>query len=180
MMPARIPPHKRAEQDPGPGHRLAMCRLCIAGTGGLSVCALEIERGGPSYTVDTLQAIHSSHPHAQLTFILGADTASTLPAWREPSRVLELADLAVAARTGADREDVLETVEGLLVAARPDTGDRRSSAIRFLHMPEIEASSSMARERAARGAPIEDLVGASVAGYIREHGLYSGQARAEG
>jgi len=180
MMPAHIPPHKRAEQDPGPEHRLAMCRLCIADADGLSVCALEIERGGPSYTVDTLQAIHSSRPNAQLTFILGADTASTLPAWREPARVLELADLAVAARSGSDRADVLETVEGLLAAGRPGAVDRRSTAIRFLHMPTLEVSSSMARERAAGGAPIEDLVGPAVAGYIREHGLYSGHRQAEG
>jgi nicotinate-nucleotide adenylyltransferase len=180
MMPARIPPHKQAEQDPGPEHRLAMCRLCIAGADGLSVCALEIERGGTSFTVDTLQAIHSSHPNAQLTFILGADTASTLPAWREPARVLELADLAVAARTGSDREDVLETVEGLLAAGRPGSGDRRSSAVRFLHMPTVEVSSSIARERAAAGVPIEDLVGAAVAGYIREHGLYTSRSPAEG
>jgi nicotinate-nucleotide adenylyltransferase len=180
MMPARIPPHKRAEQDPGPEHRLAMCRLCIADAEGLSVCALEIERGGPSYTVDTLQAIHSRHPNAELTFILGADTASTLPAWREPARVLELADLAVAARTGADREDVLDTVEGLLAAGRRGAGDRRPAAIRFLQMPTIEISSSMARERVAAGAPIEDLLGAAVAGYIREHGLYRSLTQAEG
>ncbi len=180
MMPARIPPHKQAEQDPGPEHRLAMCRLCIADADGLSVCALEIERGGTSFTVDTLQAIHSSHPNARLTFILGADTASTLPAWREPERVLELADLAVAARTGSDREDVLETVEGVLAAGRTGSGDRRSSAVRFLHMPTVEVSSSIARERAAAGAPIEDLVGAAVAGYIREHGLYSPRSSAEG
>ncbi len=180
MMPARIPPHKRPEQDPGPQHRLAMCRLCIAHTDGLSVCALEIERGGPSYTVDTLQAIHSSHQQAQLTFILGADTANTLPAWREPARVLELADLAVAARTGSDSAEVLETIEGLLAGGRPVTVDPRSTAIRFLHLPTMEVSSSMARERAARGQPIDDLVGPAVAGYIREHGLYSRRPRAEG
>jgi nicotinate-nucleotide adenylyltransferase len=180
MMPAHIPPHKRTEQDPGPRHRLQMCRLCVAGVDGLSVCALEIERGGPSYTVDTLQAIHSSHPDAQLTFILGADTASTLPSWREPARVLELADLAVAARTGSDRNGVLDTVAPLLAAGLPRPGDRRSTGVRFLHMPTIEVSSSMARERAGRGAPIEDLLPGAVAGYIHEHGLYSGRARAEG
>ena len=179
-MPAHIPPHKGTEEDPGAEHRLRMCRLCVAGLDGLSVCALEIERGGPSYTVDTLQAIHSSHPNAELTFILGADTASTLPLWREPARLLELADLAVAARTGSDRESVLETVAGLRASGRPGTGDRPPSGVRFLHMPTIEVSSSMARERAGRGAPIEDLVGRAVAGYIREHGLYSGPRQAEG
>jgi nicotinate-nucleotide adenylyltransferase len=180
MMPAHIPPHKGSEEDPGPEHRLRMCRLCVAGAEGLSVCALEIERGGPSYTVDTLQSIHSSHPDAELTFILGADTASTLPAWREPARLLELAGLAVAARTGSDREGVLDTVEELLASARPDMSDRRFRGIRFLHMPTIEVSSSMVRERAARGAPIEGLVGEAVAGYIHEHRLYAGRAQADG
>ncbi len=173
MMPARMPPHKPAEEDPGPEHRLRMCRLCVEGVDGLSVCELEIERGGPSYTVDTLQAIHSSHPDAQLTFIVGADTASTLPAWREPARLLELADLAVAARTGSDREDVLETVAGLLAAGLPGASGGGRARIRFLDMPAIEVSSSMARERAARGDPIDDLVGGAVASYIHEHGLYA-------
>src|SRR5271166_2146145 len=100
LMPAHTPPHKPTEEDPGPEHRLRMCCLSVTDTAGVSVCALEIERGGPSYTVDTLQAIHASHPDAQLTFIVGADTAGTLPAWREPAKLLGLAELAVAARDG--------------------------------------------------------------------------------
>jgi nicotinate-nucleotide adenylyltransferase len=176
MMPARMPPHKPAEEDPGAEHRLRMCRLCVEGVDGLSVCELEIERGGPSYTVDTLQAIHSSCPDAQLTFIVGADTASTLPAWREPARLLALADLAVAARTGSDREGVLETVTGLLAAGLPGASGDGRARIRFLDMPAIEVSSSMARERAARGDPIDDLVGGAVASYIHEHGLYAKRA----
>ncbi len=178
MMPAHIPPHKSTEEDPGPEHRLRMCRLCVAGVEGLSVCALEIERGGPSFTVDTLQAIHASHPDAQLTFIVGADTAGTLPGWREPARVLQLADLAVAARTGSDRARVLDTVAPLLGRGTP--GARPTDRVRFLDMPVIEVSSSMARERAARGAPIEDLVGSAVASYIREHGLYAERAPVAG
>jgi nicotinate-nucleotide adenylyltransferase len=172
MMPALIPPHKPIVPDPGPEHRLQMCRISAADVAGVSVCALEIERGGPSYTVDTLQAIALSHPDAQLTFILGADTASTLPAWREPSRLLELADLAVAARNGFRRRGVIDALAPLLDGPGPGEGDRRSAAIRFLDTPAMEVSSSMARERVARGDPIEDLVGAAVAGYIDEHHLY--------
>ena len=171
-MPAHIPPHKLSEEDPGPQHRLQMCRLCVGEIDGLSVCALEIERGGASFTVDTLQAIHSRHPDAKLTFIVGADTASTLPAWREPAKLLELADLAVAARIGSARQGVLDTLAPLLGADRARPGDRGAQRIRFLAMPTMEVSSSMARERVARGAAIEDLVGGAVAGYIHEHGLY--------
>ncbi len=172
MMPAHIPPHKPTEEDPGAEHRLRMCRLSVADAAGLSVCALEVERGGPSYTVDTLQAIHASHPDARLTFIVGADTAATLPAWREPAKLLELADLAVAARRGSGQRGVLDTVAPLLAARPPAASDRSSARIRFLDMPAMDVSSSMARERVAGGDPIEDLVGPAVASYIAEHGLY--------
>jgi nicotinate-nucleotide adenylyltransferase len=170
LVPARIPPHKQAEQDPGAEHRLAMCRLAVQDEPGLGVCAIEIERGGPSYTVDTLSAIHAIQPHAELTFIVGADIASTLPAWREPVKVLELARLAVAARAGAQPEEVLSTVASL--DASSGAGERSAPEVRFLQMPVIEVSSSMVRERVASGAPLEPLVGPRVARYIAEHGLY--------
>jgi nicotinate-nucleotide adenylyltransferase len=176
MMPAHIPPHKTSEEDPGSEHRLRMCRLCVSGTPGLSVCALEIERGGPSYTVDTLESIHASHPHAQLTFIVGADTASTLPAWRAPGRLLELADLAVAGREGPGQRGVLERLAPLLSARRAGGSD---DGVRFLNMPAVQISSSLVRERVARGEEIEDLVGAAVAAYIAEQGLYRSHSAAQ-
>ncbi len=77
-MPAHTPAHKQPEGDPGPRHRLRMSQLLVDEADGLSACPLEIERGGVSYTVDTLNAIHASHPDAELTFIVGADTARTL------------------------------------------------------------------------------------------------------
>jgi len=171
LMPAHIPPHKSTVEDPGPVHRLRMCRLLVANTAGVQACGLEIDRGGPSYTVDTLRAIHDSHPDAQLTFIVGADTASTLPAWREPGELLTLADLAVAEREGPGGRVVLETLVPLLAPLQPvDSGAR--ARIRPLHMPAVGISSSMARERVARGEPVDDLVGVAVAAYIAEHGLY--------
>jgi nicotinate-nucleotide adenylyltransferase len=174
LVPVHTPPHKPAEEDPGPEHRLRMCELSVDGVEGIAVSPLEIERGGPSYTVDTLNAIHASHPEAQLTFIVGADTASTMAAWREPAQLLELADLAVAARTGSARREVLDTVAGLTPAGGRPATDR----VRFLEMPAIAISSSCARECAARGEPIEDLVGPAVAAYIAEHGLYRSAAAA--
>jgi nicotinate-nucleotide adenylyltransferase len=172
LMPARTPPHKPIAQDPGCEHRLAMCRRLLESaersSRGLSVCALELERDGPSYTVDTLRAIHASHPQAELTFIVGADIASSLPAWREPAELLELADLAVAARSGVDRQEVLSAVAPL--GGRP--------AIRFLDAPVLDVSSSMVRARAAAGEPIDALVGAAVADYIERHGLYGVRTQA--
>jgi nicotinate-nucleotide adenylyltransferase len=177
LIPACISPVKPPTQDPGPQHRLRMCRLSAEGIDGLSVCALEIERGGPSYTVDTLTAIHATHPDARLTFIIGADTARSLPAWREPAKLLELADLAVAAREGSWRQGVLDVVAPLLAATEP-AGDGRRAELRFLDMPAVDLSSSMVRERVARGDPIEDLVGPAVADYISQQGLYRSPAEA--
>jgi nicotinate-nucleotide adenylyltransferase len=119
--------------------------------------------------VDTLNAIHASHPDAELTFIVGADTANTLAAWREPAKLLELADLAVAARTGSARQEVLDTVARL---GDRGPGGKASAKVRFLDMPTIAISSSEARRRAAGGEPIDGLVGPAVAAYIAEHGLY--------
>jgi nicotinate-nucleotide adenylyltransferase len=173
-MPAHASPHKPAAPDPGPEHRLRMCELLVRHSPGISACALELERGGTSFTVDTLSAIHASHPDAELTFIVGADTASTLPAWREPARLLELADLAVAARAGTSRQDVLRT----LASVSPALADEAATAgVRFLELPVIEISSSAARQRAAMGEPIEGLVGADVASYVAEQRLYRERAQ---
>jgi nicotinate-nucleotide adenylyltransferase len=168
LVPARLSPHKGEGSDPGAEHRLAMCLLAIEGLDGLEVSTLELGRDGPSYTVDTLSAIHERSPDVQLTFILGADIAGTLPAWREPARLLELADLAVAARNGSDRGRALEAVAALNGSAE---------RVSFLQMPPVEVSSSDIRARVRAGEPIEGLVGAPVARYIGEHRLYTARSR---
>jgi nicotinate-nucleotide adenylyltransferase len=168
LMPAGAPPHKQVAGDPGARRRLEMCELLVRGAEGLSVCALEAERDGPSYTVDTLRSLHARDQETELTFIVGADVASTLPSWREPREILKLARLAVAARPGSDRGGVLEAVARL-------GGEGR---VGFLDAPLIDVSSSRVRERVAAGKPIERLVGVDVAEYVAEHGLYGAPARA--
>jgi nicotinate-nucleotide adenylyltransferase len=182
LMPAHSAPHKR-EADPDPSHRLQMCRLAAAGVLGVAACAIEIERGGPSYTVDTLEAIHGNEPDAELTFIVGADVARMLPAWREPERVLELARLAVAEREDVGRADVLRALDGLALGAGtmpargagPAAGGARG--VVFLKLGTIDVSSSMVRKRVARGEPVEELVGSAVAAYIAAHELYGAGAQ---
>jgi nicotinate-nucleotide adenylyltransferase len=163
--------------DPGPQHRLRMCQLAVAEEEGLSVSAVEVERGGLSYTVDTLRFIHANHPHAQLTFIVGADTASTLGSWREPAQLLDLAQLAVATRDGTARRRVLDALDAVKSAAADGDRDSRKdlsagAGVCFLEMPAIEVSSSAVRERVARGEAVEQFVGPAVAGYIAEQRLY--------
>jgi nicotinate-nucleotide adenylyltransferase len=174
LMPANRAPGKPPEPDPGPEHRVRMCRLAVAGAAGLSACALEIERGGTSYTADTLRAIHEGWPDAELTFIVGADTARTIPCWREPETVLELARIAIAERAGTGAGEALDALAGLGGPAGNDEPRKRTATQQtlILDMPRIEISSSLVRRRVAEGEPVEDLVGGAVAGYIAELGLY--------
>jgi nicotinate-nucleotide adenylyltransferase len=169
LMPLHTPHHKQAGEDPGPRHRLAMCEEAVAGLEGIEASGLEIDRGAPSYTADTLREVHELHPEAKLTFVVGADTAATLPAWHRPEEVLRLADLAVANRPGTDGQVIVravETVAGRLPAV---------PTVRFLAMSPMRVSSSEVRERLAEGASVEDLVGARVASYIARNGLYGGR-----
>ena len=166
LMPVARPPHKQPVEDPGPEHRLAMCRLAAAGDERIGVSELEVQRGGPSYTVDTLRALHEASPQYELTFVAGGDMAASLPGWRDPEAVLRLARFAVAEREGAGRIEVERALAGLA------GGDR----VVFFDMPRIDVSSSAIRRGIAAGRPVRDLVPDAVARYIEEHWLYGAQA----
>jgi nicotinate-nucleotide adenylyltransferase len=163
LTPVAVPPHKEAETDPGAAVRLELCRLATAGDERLGVCDLEVARGGPSYTVDTLRELHARDPEDHLTFILGGDIALGLPAWHEPEAVLGLATLAVAERSGAARADV---------AQRLGEAFGELASLAFFDMPRIDISSSEIRQRVAAGRPIRYLVPDLVAHRIEQGGLY--------
>ena len=162
LMPVAQPPHKEALADPGADVRLDLCRLAAAGDDRLEVSDLEIRRGGSSYTVDTLRALHERDPEHSLTFIVGGDMAHSLSSWREPEAVLELARLAVAEREDLRREDIADRLAPL------HSGDR----VVFFDMPRIDISSSAIRDRVATGRPIRHLVPDLVAEAIRARRLY--------
>jgi nicotinate-nucleotide adenylyltransferase len=163
-MPARIPPHKPVEDEPGPEHRLELCRLATQGDERFEVSELEIGREGPSYTVDTLQELHSSAPDRELFLIVGGDIAAGLPSWHEPERVLSLATLAVARRRGTSRADVNNALRVL----------RGGERAQFFRMPRIAISSTMLRERVGAGESIRYYVPDPVIKYINRHHLYAG------
>jgi nicotinate-nucleotide adenylyltransferase len=162
FMPAAAPPHKELQDDPGAGERLELCRLAVAKDERFEASSLELERGGPSYTVDTLREIHATSPGDELTFIVGGDQAQGLPTWREPEAILELASLAVAEREGIRRVDVAERLSGLPGAER----------LVFFDMPRIDVSSSAIRRRVREGRPIRYLVPDDVARVIGARGYY--------
>jgi nicotinate-nucleotide adenylyltransferase len=142
-----------------------MCELAAAGADGdwLSVSSAEIERPGPSYTVETLRRLTAQGAAEELVLLLGADQAASLPDWRGPEEVLRLASVAVARRAGVDEEALHETVTSL-------AGGERT---RFFGMPLIEVSSSDVRSRVAEGRPYRFLVPERVADRIAERRLYT-------
>lgn len=165
LIPARIPPHKPVEEEPGPEHRLELCRLAIQGDEHrFEVSGIEIAREGPSYTVDTLEELRSSASDHELFLIVGGDIAAGLTEWREPERVLSLATLAIAKRRGTSRADVDNALRMLR------GGDRAQ----FFRMPRIAISSTMLRERVRAGESIRYYTPDPVINYIDSHHLYAG------
>jgi nicotinate-nucleotide adenylyltransferase len=168
LIPARIPPHKPVEQEPGPQHRLELCRLAVSADERFEVSGIELGRDGPSYTVDTLQELTLKASDTELFLIVGGDIAVGLPKWREPRRVLELATLAIAKRRGTPRAAVQSALNAI------DGGERAT----FFQMPRIGVSSTMIRRRVRAGQPIRYLVPDPVAEYIERHRLYAQEERA--
>jgi len=163
LVPVGEAPHRVLEEDPGPEARFALTELAVEGDPDLTVSRIELDRPGPSYTSDTLAALHEAAPDDELTLILGGDQAAALPAWHEPERVLELAQVAAVERVDWARDTIMRSLAGLAGAER----------LRFVDMPLIEISSSDLRRRAASGRPLRYLVPDRVAGLIAERGLYS-------
>lgn len=162
FVPTGLPPHKELLEDPGPRHRLALCRRATAGDERFTVSELELRREGPSYTVDTLQELHATVQDSELYLIVGGDIAAGLPEWREPKRVLSLATLAVVGRPGTARAAV-ETALARVPAR---------SGVSFFTMPQIAVSSTLVRRRVRAGQPIRYLVPDGVDHYIERHSLY--------
>jgi nicotinate-nucleotide adenylyltransferase len=162
LMPVASPPHKPLPDDPGPEVRLELCRRAAGEVEWLEVSDVEVRRGGPSYTVETLAQLREARPGDELTWIAGADMAASLPAWREPERVLELARFAAAGRGDTQRKAIERSLAGL--------AGRRS--VVFFDMPRVDVSSSEIRRRVAAGRPVRWLVPDGVRAYVEEHGLY--------
>ncbi len=165
LIPARIPPHKPIEHEPGAEHRLELCRLSTGSDDRFTVSDLELLRPGPSYTVDTLNELHSQVPDNELFLIVGGDVAAGLLEWHQPERVLSLATVAVAKRRGTPKARVDGALERL-------PGGERA---RFFAMPRIGVSSTMIRRRVRAEQPVRYLVPDAVEQYIMQHRLYKDQ-----
>ena len=145
-------------------HRVEMVRLAIADEPAYRLSAMEIDRPGPSYTVDTMTELSGQvGAEGRLYFILGWDNLNQLPRWHQPLRLVELCRLVPVRRVGFAAPD-LDALE----AAVPGL----AKSLVMLDTPQIEISSSEIRQRVRQGLSIRNLVPEAVEGYIKEHRLY--------
>ena len=157
-------PLKRDEPKSDTEHRLAMTTLAVRDNPAFEVSRADVDRGGPSYTVELLACLRDAlGPDEDLAFVAGMDVLHELPRWRDPRRVLELAHLIVISRPGE---------EPLPPTALDDRLPGASARITVVEAAGVAVSSTELRERVAAGKPIRYLVPDPVAAYIAEHGLY--------
>ncbi len=146
-------------------HRVQMVRLAIGDKPYFKLSTIEVKRGGPSYTVDTIAELKGRlGVRDELFFILGWDSLAELPEWREPSRLIKMCHLVAVPRVGYSLPDL-----NGLEAAIPGLAQR----VILFDTPEIDISASVIRQRVAQGLPIDHLVPEPVDRYIREQGLYT-------
>ncbi|HEX5962175.1 MAG TPA: nicotinate-nucleotide adenylyltransferase [Gemmatimonadales bacterium] len=153
FVPAREQPFKAGQHRTSSEHRAAMLSLAVAGVPGLTVERTELDRPGPSYTVDTLRYLHDREPGEEFVLLLGADAAADMPAWREAERLAELARIAVFARPGSP------------VPAIP-------WSTTVVEVPPIDISATEVRRRVRLGLSVRYWVPDAVAEYIAKHRLY--------
>ena len=139
-----------------PRHRAAMTELAVAGDPGLAVDRIEVQRGGTSYTVETLRTLREREPETEWSLIIGRDNLEELPQWRESEALPDLANVIVTTR-GREGE-----------APRLPFAGRCT----FVPVPAMEISSTVVRARIAGGKSIRHWVPPAVDAYIREHALY--------
>ena len=158
FVPNGTPPNRRDEPRPGKEDRFRMVAEAVEGEDRLSASRVEVDREGPSYTIDTIRALEDDYPEG-ICFIIGADCLVRIETWKEPEAVIASVPFVVAPREGVS----------FSVFERTPFDE---ASIYGLQMPKVDVSSTALREKARRGESIAPWVPPQVAAYIEEHGLY--------
>lgn len=158
-IPAARNPLKSARAE-APKHRMEMVRLALENEEGMAVSDIEVGRGGPSYTIDTLNELAFVKP-GEYWIILGADALRSFPEWKAPEKILKLARLAVTLRPPYKKDDLLAKVPEELAAS-----------IDWIEMPASDISATDIRLRSEEKRPFAHLVPSKVYDYIKKHKLY--------
>jgi nicotinate-nucleotide adenylyltransferase len=160
---AGMPPHKLDEEVTRVEHRLTMVSLAIASNPYFELSRVDVDRPGPSYTVDTISILQEQlGQETAMFFIMGLDSLSELLTWHQPERLIRLCRLVAVSRPGfeIDLAELETSVPGI------------TSRVDIIDMPEMDISSSELQERVRDGLPIKYQVPEEVERYIMEHGLY--------
>lgn len=167
-VPARINPLKQATPPASPEARLAMLRLALADHPDCEIRALELDREGPSFTIDTLRELAAeaerAEPPARLVLLVGADAALGFPKWRDPDRIAAICDVAVLLRPPLDERGFRRA----FAQAWRDAGRAPAIEPRWV----LDLGADPASSTAARGGEADGDLPPVVAAYIREHALY--------
>ena len=164
FVPAQVSPLKVHARPTSAERRCRMVELAIAGNPGFELSRVDLDRPGPSFTVDTLRMLkHQEGTETDLFFIVGEDSIETLLHWRAPEEIVRLCRLVVVNRPGYDPD--LDRIEDALPGLR-------ESLVRLTGTPELAVSSTDLRRRAHLGWPIRYQVPAAVEAYINRHELY--------
>ena len=175
FVPAAVQPLKTGRTTAEGADRLAMVQLTVGDDPRFDSDAVELDREGLSYTVDTLREFARRFPSAERYFLVGADVLSTFAKWRDPQTVLDLATLAVLTRRAEPDAELSGSPSGAGQSNSPesrplsDALTRRSTVV---PTRRIDVSSTEIRERVRSGRSIHGFVTDAVAGYISSHGLY--------
>lgn len=164
---ALLPPHKLDEDVTPVEHRLAMVRLGIASNPHFEISLVDVDRPGPSFTVDTISMLQEQWgPDTELFFVMGLDSLVEVPTWHQPERLIRLCHLVAVSRPR------FEVDMRQLEASAPGI----SSRVEIIDMPEVDISSSDLQRRVKEGLPIKYQVPEEVERYIIEHRLYEQSA----
>ncbi|WP_262173402.1 nicotinate-nucleotide adenylyltransferase [Saccharococcus sp. Marseille-Q5394] len=152
LMPTSIPPHKADPSDATPNQRLSMVELAVSGIPGLSASSFEVDRGGISYTFDTIKALKEQEPDTDFHFIIGGDMIDMLPNWY--------------------KIDELMKIVKFVGVGRPGTEGKTHYPVTMVQIPEIDLSSTLIRNRLQTGGTIQFLVPEKIGTFIRQEELY--------
>jgi len=162
-MPTATQPLKRGGPDATSDQRVDMLRLATRDEPTWRVCTLEVDRGGLSYTIDTLRQLRTELPEAAFFFLIGSDALRDVAKWKEPREIFRIATPLVVHRAGDAEPDLA------LLASLCST----STQPRQIELPAVDVSSTTIRQRCTNGLPLNELVPSAVAEYITAKDLYS-------